>query len=176
MSATLRTTYFGGIGSVVEPDEDAEVLAVVRYPQDFVERVTDRNVPALAPPEELLDAYKTVEAAAERDDYPNPRGVAWESVDFERRYRDNLDAAGPREVLANVRERLHDHVDVWLVCWEKNPRYCHRRVLADVLVDEVDGVDVEHYPAPEEPERDEDTDDGPRPVSLADFNEGEPTA
>jgi uncharacterized protein YeaO (DUF488 family) len=173
---TVATTYFGGLGSVVEPDETAEVLGVVRYPQDFVDRVVDRNVPALAPPEELLQAYKAVEGAAEDDDnVVNPSAVAWRSVGFEARYRDHLAKSGQQQVLDNVRERLREHVDVWLVCWEKDVRYCHRRLLADVLVDEL-GVDVEHYPAPDEIE-DEPVDvdaqeDEPRPGSLADFEDG----
>jgi uncharacterized protein YeaO (DUF488 family) len=172
---TVRTTYFGGLGSVVEPDDTDDVLGVVRYPQDFVERVVDRNVHALAPPEELLQAFKAVEGAAEDDDnVVNPSAVAWRSVGFEPRYREHLAKSGQQQVVENVRERLREHVDVWLVCWEKDVRYCHRRLLADVLVDGLD-VDVEHYPAPDEiedPEPEDDVDDEPRPVSLADFEDG----
>jgi len=173
---SVRTTYFGGLGSVVEPDEDDDVLGVVRYPQDFVDRVVDRNVHALAPPEELLQAFKAVEGAAEDDEHVvNPSAVAWRSVGFEDRYRDHLAKSGQQQVLDNVRERLRDGLDLWLVCWEKDVRYCHRRLLADVLVDGLD-VDVEHYPAPDEiedPEPEDDVDDEPRPVNLSDFNGGE---
>jgi len=173
---SVRTTYFGGLGSVVEPDEDDDVLGVVRYPQDFVDRVVDRNVHALAPPEELLQAFKAVEGAAEDDgDVPVPSRIAWEQVNFEDRYRAHLAKSGQQQVLDNVRERLRDGLDLWLVCWEKDVRYCHRRLLADVLVDGLD-VDVEHYPAPDEiedPEPEDDVDDEPRPVNLSDFNGGE---
>jgi hypothetical protein len=96
-------------------------------------------------------------------------------VNFEERYRAHLAKSGQQQVLENVRERVRDGLDVWLVCWEKDVRYCHRRLLADVLVDGLD-VDVEHYPAPEEiedPEPEDDVDDEPRPVSLSDFNGGE---
>ena len=173
---SVRTTYFGGLGSVVEPDEDDDVLGVVRYPQDFVDRVVDRNVPALAPPEQLLQAFKAVEGAAEDDENVlNASAVAWENVDFEDRYRSHLAKNGQQQVLENVREHVRDGLDVWLVCWEKDVRYCHRRLLADVLVDGLD-VDVEHYPAPDEiedPEPEDHVDDEPRPVSLSDFNGGE---
>lgn len=175
---TVRTTYFGALGSVVEPDESDQVLGVVRYPHDFVEGAVDRNVHALAPPENLLQAFKAVEGAAENDgDVPNPARTAWEQVNFESRYRDHLAKSGQQQVLENVRERLREHVDVWLVCWEKDVRYCHRRLLADVLVDGDDlDVDVEHYPAPDEIRdysRDQDDDeDEPRRVSLADFDGG----
>lgn len=173
---SVRTTYFGGLGSAVEPDEDDDVLGVVRYPQDFVERVVDRNVYALAPPEDLLRAFKAVEGAAEDDENVlNASAVAWENVGFEARYRDFLARSGQQQVLDNLREHLRDGRDVWLVCWEKDVRYCHRRLLADVLVDGLD-VDVEHYPAPDEiedPEPEDDVDDEPRPVSLSDFDGGE---
>lgn len=176
MTGTVRTSYFGGIGPHAEPGDADEVLGVVRYPQDFVDRVVDRNVPALAPPEELLDAFKAVEEAADRDgDVGNPSAVAWTSVNFEDRYRAHLEKMGQQQVVENVRERLREHVDVWLVCWERDVRYCHRRVLADVLVDGLD-ADVEHYPAPAEIEDnvvDDETEDEPRPVSLTDFQGGE---
>lgn len=110
---SVRTTYFGGLGSVVEPDEDDDVLGVVRYPQDFVDRVVDRNVPALAPPEELLQAFKAVEGAAEADgDVPVPSRIAWEQVNFEDRYRSHLAKSGQQQVLENVRERVRDGLDV----------------------------------------------------------------
>jgi len=166
---TLHTTYFGAIGSSVEPDEDADVFAVVRYPQDFIESVTDRNIPTFAPPEELLNAYKAVEAAADRDDIQNASAVAWDSVDFEERYRDHLNSTGPKQVLNEIRAQLRDRVDIWIVCWEKDVRYCHRRVLADVLVEGTD-VEVDHHPSPDEMV--DETDCTPRSVSLRDFQEG----
>ena len=172
---TLRTSYFGGIGSVVEPDEDDVVLGVVRYPRDFVDRVVDRNVPALAPPEELLDAYKTVEDAAERDELRNPSAVAWESVNFDERYLDHLDGAGQQQVIAEIRDRLRDDLDVFLVCWEKDVRTCHRRLLAEAIVDGLqdDVDDVEHHPAPDELQDDVDEpEDGPSIASLTDFGGG----
>lgn len=171
---TVHTTYFGALGSSVNPDEDDAVLAVARYPRDFIERVTDRNIPALAPPDDLLDAYKSVEKAADRDDHPNPSAVAWDTVNFETRYHDHLSRLGQQQVLDEIRAQLRDHVDVWLVCWEKDPRYCHRRLLADVLVtdSEVD-VDVEHIPAPSE-FQDDPEDDLQRMPTLRDFQEASP--
>jgi len=167
---TVHTTYFGGLGSVADPHDEDLVLGVVRYPQDFVGRVTDRNVPALAPPQDLLNAFKTVEEAAERDDLDNPRAVAWRNVNAEARYRAHLDGAGQQQVLDELRDRLEER-DVWLVCWEKDPRYCHRRVLADVLLEDRDG-EVVHHPSPDvldAREDDEDADDGPDIAALTDF-------
>jgi uncharacterized protein YeaO (DUF488 family) len=167
----LHTTYFGGVGTHYEPGDADLVLGVVRYPKDFVDRVTDRNIPAVAPPDDLLDAFKTVEEAADRDGVENPTAVAWHNVDFEEQYRDHLDRAGQQQVLNELRERVR-HCDVWLVCWEKDPRYCHRRVLADVLLNNLD-TEVVHHPDPKELEEPEDEQNGPTPASLTEFSGGE---
>ena len=73
---TVRTSYFGGLTGF-EPADADDVFGVVRYPQEFVERLTDRNIPAVAPPVGLQNAYKTVETAAECDEYPNPPAIAF---------------------------------------------------------------------------------------------------
>ncbi|WP_435147630.1 DUF488 family protein, N3 subclade [Halobaculum sp. P14] len=164
---TVRTTYFGGLGSVVEPAEDELVLGVVRYPQEFVEDVVDRNVPALAPPPSLLDAYKTVESAAERDGADDPAATAWNSVDFEERYRGFIENPGQQQVLSNLREQAADGTGVWLVCWEKDATHCHRRLLAEILAESA-GVDIEHRPHPNTLERTKE-DDEPEPTAIDDF-------
>ncbi|NEU56762.1 DUF488 domain-containing protein [Halorussus sp. MSC15.2] len=168
---TLYTTYFGGLNSLVHPDDADLILGVVRYPQDFVQRVTDRNVPAVAPPDDLLNAFKTVEEAGDRDGVANPSAAAWRTVDFEDRYRDHLDGAGQQQVLDELRDRA-EHRNVWLVCWEKDPRYCHRRVLADVLADDLD-AEVVHHPDPADLEEPTDEQDGPKLTSLTEFSGGE---
>ncbi|GAA0293903.1 DUF488 family protein [Halarchaeum salinum] len=152
MTSTVYTTYFGGLSDL---EADADVLAVVRHPRDFVWNVTERNVPALAPSENLLTAYKRVETAAENDDQPLPAEIAWNSVDFERRYRRRLrQHVGAQRAMSKLRERLRDGYDIALVCWEKNPQWCHRRILADVLVDPLDSVETVHRPDPVVPEHD----------------------
>ncbi|UPV75875.1 DUF488 domain-containing protein [Halorussus limi] len=167
---TVHTTYFGGLNATVSPADDALVLGVVRYPKEFVHRVTDRNVPAVAPPDDLLDAFKTVKEAADRDGVTNPSGAAWRTVDFEDRYRSHLDGSGPRQVLTELRDRVA-HRDVWFVCWEKDPRYCHRRVLAEVLLEECDDR-VVHHPAPADLEEFSDAQDGPDIARLTEFSGG----
>lgn len=146
---TVHTTYFGAIGSFVEPVEQDLVLGVVRHPHDFVTRVVDRNIPALAPPADLLEAFKTVEEAAERDGLDNPSRAAWKSVGAAERYLTYLDRVGQSQVLNEVRGEVRSRTgDVWLVCWERDVRFCHRRLLADVLVRPL-AVEVEHHPDPE---------------------------
>ncbi|WP_255193025.1 DUF488 family protein [Natronobeatus ordinarius] len=163
---TVRTAYFGGLNSRFEPAEADDVFGVVRYPKDFVERLTDRNIPAVAPPADLLEAFKTVENAADRNGDPNPSAIAWDSVRYEPRYLAHLEQPGPSLVVDELRDRARER-DVWLVCWEKDARWCHRRLLANAIVADLEDVDVVHHPDPstiplEEP------DESPE-ASLADF-------
>ncbi|PSP38399.1 hypothetical protein BRC71_06965 [Halobacteriales archaeon QH_7_65_31] len=161
--APLRTTYFGGLGSLIKPTDDNLVLAVVRNPHEFVNDVADRTVPAVAPPTNLLDAYKRVEEAAESDDLPNPSGVAWRSVGFGRRYREHLEQPGQQQVIETLRDKARE-TRVWLVCYEKNPQWCHRRLLADELA--TDDLAVAHHP---EPSTEIDAESGRRDARLTEF-------
>ncbi|ARS91772.1 hypothetical protein B1756_09300 [Natrarchaeobaculum aegyptiacum] len=133
--------------SQFDPSESADVFGVVRYPKDFVERVTDRNIPAVAPPSDLLDAYRTVEDAAETNGEPNPSAVAWNSVDFERRYHEHLEQPEQRAVIDELVDRARER-DIWLVCWEKDCRWCHRRLLANAVIAHLGDAEVVHHPDP----------------------------
>ncbi|WP_049928661.1 DUF488 family protein, N3 subclade [Halopiger goleimassiliensis] len=170
---TVYTSYFGGLTTEFEPSEEADIFGVVRYPQDFVDRVTDRNIPAVAPPENLLDAYKRVEGTAEDDGADYPSAVAWRTVDFEPRYLNYLRSyPGPQRVLDELRERALER-DVWLVCWEKDCRWCHRRPLASEIVADLEEIDVVHRPDPRtidlESGSDETDENGPENAALTDF-------
>ena len=171
---TVRTSYFGGLSSYEPADEDA-VFGVVRYSQDFVERLTDRNIPAVGPPEDLLNAYKAVEKAAEDDGEPNPAAVAWNSVKYERRYRKHLAESGPQNVIDELADRARER-DIWLVCWEKDARWCHRRLLANEIVADLEDVEVVHHPDPSTipvaDGCDESDDSGEPGATLEDFAEG----
>ncbi|WP_170972371.1 DUF488 family protein, N3 subclade [Natronorubrum halophilum] len=165
---TVRTSYFGGLSSYDPADEDA-VFGVVRYPQDFVERLTDRNIPAVAPPEELLNAYKAVETAAEEDGEANPAAIAWNSVEYERRYLEYLERVGPQTVLDELTDRARER-DIWLVCWEKDARWCHRRLLANAIAADLEDVEIVHHPDPSTIAVDSGRDETDEPdATLADF-------
>ena len=131
---TVHTTYFAALDyDKVDPDEDDAIVSVVRWPAEWTEDLVERNLEALAPPEHLLDAYKRVEEAAEADDdIEDAKQTAWESVNFAERYRQHLISANLSSVLGTLREREHAG-DIWLVCYEKDPEFCHRRLLADEL-------------------------------------------
>ena len=165
----LRTTYVGGLGNV-DIDEDDLVLGVIRYKYDFVERSVDRNVPALAPPKSLLDTFKEVEEIAEDDGVRDPTRAAWESVSVRKRYLGYLERRGPQTCLTEIRNRLDDGQNVWLVCLEKDDTFCHRRLLAA----RVRGSSPTHWSELHEPpEPDPEDKDEPTTATLGDFAGGE---
>ncbi|MFD1601004.1 DUF488 family protein [Halobellus rarus] len=135
----IRSTYFSALANGdVEPAPESKVLAVVRRDlPEWTEELVDRHVPTLAPPEDLLDSYKTVEKAADKDGQNEPRRIAWKTVDFEDRYREHLDKGPVQQVLEAVEQEAAQRA-VWLVCWEASERWCHRRLLRERLEDEAE--------------------------------------
>lgn len=167
---TLHTTYFAALDhNLVEPEDDDLIVGVVRRPAGWTEDLVDRNIQSLGPPEYLLGAVKNVEEAADSDDDINePRRVAWSSTDFAVRYQNHLLSSSIHNVVSQLRQDLRDHDDVWLVCYEKDPTYCHRRLLADELVRGRD-EDPVHHPEPQTTNED----DEPQFTSLDAFQGGE---
>jgi uncharacterized protein YeaO (DUF488 family) len=130
---TVRTTYFAALSNGdVEPRHGSKVFGVVRKPAEWTEQLVDRNLVAVAPPKRLLEAYKSVERAAEENGEENPQRIAWNSVEFEQQYRDYLEKPELQKVLAKLRA-TGQRTDLWLVCYERDEQYCHRRLLREEL-------------------------------------------
>lgn len=84
-----------------------------------------RHEPALAPTQEILDAYKKKE-------------ISWE--EYEMRY---LDLLADREVESVVPREEFD-VPTVLLCSEPEAEHCHRRLAAEYLARQWGGVEVVH--------------------------------
>lgn len=128
----IKTTYFGALASGrVEPDANDAVYSVVNYiPEELLELV-DVNMAHLSPPQSIFGPYKEMEDEMGKEE-------AWEKSKFEIIYKDYLHTNPEaqrqlRQVAAKAKVR-----DVWLVCYEKDDTYCHRRLLKEFLENEVD--------------------------------------
>jgi hypothetical protein len=166
----LHTTYVSNIGSGVHPSRDDLVLGVIRYKYGFVERTVDRNCPALAPPEDLLQRFKSVEETAEADGVPDPDRAAWATLNVRERYLDYLDnQPGPQICIEDIRERLDQAQTVWLACLEKDDTFCHRRLLEA----RIRGSSPTHWSELHEPPEPDDDEDDPVTATLGDFSGGE---
>ncbi|UPV74849.1 DUF488 domain-containing protein [Halorussus limi] len=126
----LRDTYHAALQhGHATPDESALVVGVVRRPSYGIENYLDRNVPALAPPDDLLREFE--ERVNERDDATHDE--VWDEVNFGERYRDQLGTAEAQAAMDDLLAELESQ-DVWLVCYENtDEKRCHRTILRDVL-------------------------------------------
>lgn len=136
MSGRLSDTYVAALrhGRADVPP-GAVRLGVVRRPTPWFYAAVDENVPALAPPADLLDDAKDRQADLEADglDDAAAHNAAMEDVDFDARYLAYLDESGEAQAaLDDLRDRLEDGDDVALVCYENTDhKRCHRTLLRE---------------------------------------------
>jgi uncharacterized protein YeaO (DUF488 family) len=138
MTGTVDETYVAALQhDLVEPGE-ATLVGVVRRPTGWFRAAVDENVPVLGPPRDLLEEAKARTEALKRDGLcdEGAHNAAWAELDFERRYRDHLDADGAA-ALDDLADRLRGGEDLWLVCFEGDGKRCHRRPLVELLRDRV---------------------------------------
>lgn len=120
----LKETYLAKLKRMREEYPDAEFIVVTR---------TARSV--LAPSRELLADFKEfydsllVEGVEDIDAHNR----AWYAVDYERRFREEiLGRPAAMDELRRTKE-MAKVKDVYLVCYEKPPKKCHRLVLMDII-------------------------------------------
>ncbi len=83
------------------------------------------HVPELAPTGELLDAYRSTKD--------------WQ--EFERGFRALLQQRDP---LLRLEQAVDGNATVCLLCTEDKPEKCHRRLIAEYIVDHMPRVKVRH--------------------------------
>jgi len=133
----LRDTYHAALqhGHVSPADEDL-VVGVVRRPSYGIGNYIDRNVPAVAPPDDLLSEFKAL--TDERDDLTHDE--AWAEVKFGERYRGHLRTPDAQQAMDDLLVELESREgDLWLVCYENtDEKRCHRTILREVLRERAD--------------------------------------
>ncbi|MFB6270980.1 MAG: DUF488 family protein, partial [Halobacterium sp.] len=133
MTGDLSDTYVAALQhDTAEIPADATLVGVVRRPTGWFSGAVDENVPAVAPPEDVLDDAKARESElAERgvgDAEANRR--AWDDVDFAARYRDHLATDAARAAVDDLAARLRSGESLALVCFENtDEKRCHRTIL-----------------------------------------------
>ncbi|MFB6352770.1 MAG: DUF488 family protein [Halobacteriales archaeon] len=137
--ATVHETYAAALQhDRADLPEDTRLVGVVRRPMGWFHGVVDENVPALGPPEPLLDDVKDRQAALEEDGLDGAAAVerAWTDTDFAARYRAYLDEdADARAAMDRLEQDVQDGTDVALVCYEAPDKPCHRHLLRERLLE-----------------------------------------
>lgn len=134
MPGSVSDSYVAALQhDTADVPDDATRVGVVRRATPWFYGAVDENVPALAPPEDLLDETKArqaeLEAAGVSDAEAHNR--AMNEVDFVERYADHLDTDPDAiEALSDLESRLRAGEDVVLVCYENtDEKRCHRTAL-----------------------------------------------
>ena len=136
MAGQVYDTYVAALQhDTADVPAGAMRVGVVRRPTPWFWGQVDENVPALAPPADLLDETKARQEALESEgiDGADAHNRAMDDVDFDARYLTHLDdSAEAAEAVADLHERLDGGEDVALVCYENTEaKRCHRTLLRE---------------------------------------------
>ncbi|MFC3958131.1 DUF488 family protein [Halovivax cerinus] len=140
---SLSDTYVAAIQhdlASLAPDET--LVGVVRRPTGWFHGAVDENVPALAPPADLLEETKRAETDLKRRGIcdEEAHNAAWDQVGFSSRYEAHLDdSADARAAIDALVDRLHDGESITLVCFENTAKKrCHRTTLRERIEDRLE--------------------------------------
>jgi uncharacterized protein YeaO (DUF488 family) len=147
MSGAVRETYAAALQhDLADLPDGATPVGVVRRPTGWFRALVDENVPAVAPPEALLDECKARHEELKRRGMcdEGAHNAAWEDVKFADRYRDYLEADDEATAaLDGLAERVRDGETLALVCFEGKNKRCHRHLLREAIRERVDGSAVD---------------------------------
>jgi len=137
MPGQVHDTYVAAIQhDLVDLPDDARRIGVVRRPTSWFHGAVDENVPALGPPEDLLE-----EATQREEDLKmqgicddDAQNVAWDEVEFAERYWEYLETEEGSAAVEELVKRVREGEDLVLVCFENTEKKrCHRTILREVL-------------------------------------------
>lgn len=122
-----------------EDDQYGTKIAVVTDPTGGIVEAADEFIPELGMPEEELNLFRSTRAELNMDDGVERHNRAAEEVNLSQRYSDyiNKDSIA-QEKIEGLAERVLDGENITLVCFEKEPKWCHRHVLKEHIEEKVE--------------------------------------
>lgn len=138
MAGALYDTYVAALQhGLAEIPAEAVRVGVVRRPTPWFYGEVDENMPALGPPEALLDEFKSryEELQARGMDDATAHNAALDEIGYDDRYRDYLARSDEAQsAMETLRDRLDRGEDIALVCYENtDEKHCHRTLLKAAL-------------------------------------------
>ena len=119
-------------------DEFGTTIAVVTEPTGGITDVCDEFIPSLGMPEDLLNQFREVRSDLDIDDDIQRHNEAAQEVQLEEQYKkyvkENEIAAAEIESLC---QRVQEGEKITVVCFEKEPKWCHRHVLTDLIQEKI---------------------------------------
>lgn len=120
-------------------DEVGTAIAVVTDPVGGIVDASDEFIPELGMPSEKLNAIRSRRSEfEEKDDVDDveAHNMAVAEEDVEEYYRDYLDSSA-KDSVNELAQRVVDGETITLVCFEKEPKWCHRHILCEVIEERV---------------------------------------
>lgn len=113
--------------------KDSETaIAVISDPTGGIVEVSDEYMPSLGMPEEILNEFRKTRAELDIDDDIERHNTAASQVKLEERYKKHLkENEDATKKVTELSERVQNGEDITLVCFEKQPKWCHRHILKE---------------------------------------------
>lgn len=123
-------------GEYVETEFESlgTTIAVVSEPTGGIRDVCDEFEPALGMPKQFLNDLREVRAELSEGDDVSNHNKAVEKTNLEEKYRDYLKKNEEvEEILEKICSRVKNGEKITFVCFEKEPKWCHRHILVEVI-------------------------------------------
>lgn len=121
-------------------DEDniGTTIAVVTDPTGGIEDVSDEFIPELGMPENELNNFRSLRSSMNIDDDIKRHNKAVEKTGIKDSYRDYIQNDNEaQEKINELVERVRQGEDITFVCFEKEPKWCHRHLLVQHIRDRI---------------------------------------
>lgn len=124
-----------------DEDEYGTTIAVVTDPVGGIVEAADEFIPELGMPEDELNLFRSTRSELNIDDGVEKHNKAAEEVNLEKRYRDYIEKdTVAQEEISKLAERVAGGESITLVCFEKDPKWCHRHVLKEHIKEKAESL------------------------------------
>lgn len=129
-------------GDFVEEDEEDDMgttIAVVTDPTGGIVEASDEFMPELGMPERELNNFRSVRSDLDIEDSTDCHNKAVDITDIDEKYEEHIETDEEAvESINEIAQRVKDGEDITFICFEKEPKWCHRHVLAERVRQRVD--------------------------------------
>lgn len=117
-----------------EEDELGTTVAVVSDPTGGITDVSDEFIPELGMPENELNNFRKVRSSLDIEDSVERHNRAVEMTEIDKKYSNYIEKDDDaQKKISNLCDRIRKGEKITLVCFEKQPKWCHRHLLVDKI-------------------------------------------
>lgn len=121
-----------------EEDDLGTKIAVVSDPTGGIVEASDEFIPELGMPENELNNFRRVRNNIDIEDDVKRHNKAVEITGIDDKYADYMDNdSKARNKISELVERVENGEDITFVCFEKDPKWCHRHSLVEKVTEKV---------------------------------------